>query len=468
MATPLEEAVQTGFAPAMQYLMEKGRYFPEVVSSFPTMSVNIESTLLTGVYADQHHLPALIWYHEDEQRIVNYGTGIKEVMKTGFTPFVNDMFYQLNNVHLSKDVKTIHEELAERGMTSASINNFVYRGYSERKIKLPKPLQMLTGDKSTWDMQTPSLWSLGAFSTFNPRKKTPQLFSDNYKESFRETKHLIKKRKLPYFTICTVQDLDLRVHLKGPMDIAGIHKIDRELQKLLGLYGRWDEALKACTWIILSDNGHASMGHKRKQYVIDLRKRLKGFRIMKDTRPTRNDEIALAVNQRTAFIYCIGTSVEKKQVIARLQQDRCIDIIAWGEAGQTHVVSGEKAGHFSFVAGGDYVDTYRQTWTIAGNEKLLDLTVKKNRVEYSNYPDALARLSSSLRSHKGDYVVATAKPGYEFQDKGSPIHVDGAAHGSLHKQESSVPMIVVGTDSEPEYERIVDLKPWLLRLLGGG
>jgi predicted AlkP superfamily pyrophosphatase or phosphodiesterase len=39
MSYPLEVAVQTGRAPALQFLMEKGCYISNMVSSFPTMSV---------------------------------------------------------------------------------------------------------------------------------------------------------------------------------------------------------------------------------------------------------------------------------------------------------------------------------------------------------------------------------------------------------------------------------------------
>lgn len=58
MSEPLEVATQTGHAPALQFLMEKGSYIPNMVSSFPTMSVTIDSSLLTGTYADKHHVQA--------------------------------------------------------------------------------------------------------------------------------------------------------------------------------------------------------------------------------------------------------------------------------------------------------------------------------------------------------------------------------------------------------------------------
>ncbi|MFP3488902.1 alkaline phosphatase family protein, partial [Staphylococcus sp. SIMBA_130] len=62
MSEPLELAIQTGRAPALQFLMENGSYFTNMVTSFPTTSVTIDSSLLTGTYADQHHIPGLTWF----------------------------------------------------------------------------------------------------------------------------------------------------------------------------------------------------------------------------------------------------------------------------------------------------------------------------------------------------------------------------------------------------------------------
>ena len=95
----------------------------------------------------------------------------------------------------------------------------------------------------------------------------------------------------------------------------------------------------------------------------------------------------------------------------------------------------------------------------------MNLTITEKGLKYGDYPDALARLNSSFYSHEGEYIIICAKPGYEFIGEGSPTHVNGAAHGGLHKQESLVPMIVNGTDSTPKYLRIKDIKDWLLTLI---
>ncbi|MFK4998286.1 alkaline phosphatase family protein [Bacillus sp. N9] len=73
MPEPLEIAVQTGRAPALKFLMENGSYIPNMVSSFPTMSVTIDSSLLTGTYADKHHIPGLNWFDDSKKKSLTTG-----------------------------------------------------------------------------------------------------------------------------------------------------------------------------------------------------------------------------------------------------------------------------------------------------------------------------------------------------------------------------------------------------------
>lgn len=78
MDQPLKKAIQAGRAPALKFFLENGHYEPEVVNAYPTMSVSIDSTLLTGTYPNIHRVPGLVWYDQDEQRIVNYGSDKKK------------------------------------------------------------------------------------------------------------------------------------------------------------------------------------------------------------------------------------------------------------------------------------------------------------------------------------------------------------------------------------------------------
>ncbi|PLS18206.1 nucleotide pyrophosphatase [Bacillus sp. M6-12] len=155
-----------------------------------------------------------------------------------------------------------------------------------------------------------------------------------------------------------------------------------------------------------------------------------------------------------------------RNIAKQLQKDNRIDTIAWKEGKIVHVVSGDKKGKFSFQRNGNFLDEYGQKWKIDGDDQVLDKTIKSDHsIVYGNYPDALARLYSAFYSHTGNFLVVNAKPGYEFIGKGSPKHVGGASHGSLHKQDTHFPMIVTGTKLEPKHLRMVDLKDWILKIL---
>ncbi|HHY22403.1 MAG TPA: alkaline phosphatase family protein, partial [Bacilli bacterium] len=236
---------------------------------------------------------------------------------------------------------------------------------------------------------------------------------------------------------------------------------------LLNSYHSWDEALKETVWIVMGDSGQAFIYPERNKALIDLRQLLRSYKIMKLKDGLKSDDqIVLAVNERMTFIYSLDLKRLPLEKIAKaLQDDKRIDVIAWREKETVYVTSGIKAGELRFQRNGNYIDQYEQSWTVTGDLELLDLTIENNILTYGHYPDALARLHSSLTSHEGDYLVVCAKPGHEFIGEGSPTHVGGASHGGLHEDDSLVPMIVTGTATSPKHARIVDLKDWILTLI---
>lgn len=466
MAKPLEIAIQTGRAPALQFLMENGKYYPDVVSSFPTMSVTIDASLLTGTYADQHNVPGLNWFDANKQEIVNYGTGFRETFRLGTRRSIHNMLYRLNHEHLSDEVSTIYEKMAEMGMSSASINSFVYRGNTPKKLKVPRLFKTLTHFKDgKWTAEVPPVFSLGAFSKLSPWNFTFQIAAGNYKYTARELRYLIRKNKLPAFTFCIFQDMDFRIHFKGPMDLKGISRIDKEIQKTLNLYSSWEEALNQNIWLVMGDNGHAPMRTKYREAEIDLRKILRKYRIAKIQRQVhKKDQLVFCVNQRMAYIYLVDQSLAVTPIVDFLKQDNRIDVIAWKEDDWIRVESGLKPGSLHYRPSEELSDVYGQTWKVRGDFELLDLQVNKDGLlTYDDFPDALARIYGALYSQSGRFLVVNAKPGCEFKAQSTPFHLAGAAHGSLHKQESLVPLVTAGTAEKPTYSRMVDLKEFILR-----
>lgn len=470
MNEPLQQAVKKDRAPALQFLMEHGRLYPDVVSSYPTMSVTIDSTLLTGTYSDKHRVPGLVWYDENEKRLVNYGSAREEVFKLGVKQVAEDNFYKLNHKHLNRDVKTIHETLADAGQQSASINALVYRGNEKKTLHIPEVAAKLKLAPETLHIKTPALFSYGMLSQFSPRNDQHigpfEKFGFNDAFSAQELKHLIQNDKLPAFTIAYFPELDQEVHKNGPKEhIDAIAKTDKQVQEVLNTYESWDEALNGAIWIVMGDSGQAEVGHDKNKSLIRLKEMLDDYNIYKVTEQVKkDDQIVLGHNERMAFIYILDEGIRQEEVVKKLQKDERIGFLAWKGESDVHVAANGHKEILTFRPDGPYRDSYGQTWTITGDPSVLDMMVHGDVIEYKTYPDALARLHSSLHSHSGTYIIADAKPGFEFQGEGTPIHPGGAAHGALHEQDTMVPVIVTGTDTKPRHMRIVDLYPWMIDL----
>jgi predicted AlkP superfamily pyrophosphatase or phosphodiesterase len=470
MDSSLQAAIESEKAPAFQFFMKNGRYFSNLVCPFPTMSVNVDSTLLTGVYCDKHKVPGLVWYNQREKRIVNYGSHVRELIKLGIKQSAEDIFYNLNHVHLNKQHKTIHEILQDQGNQSASVNALLYRGSKPGQLKIPFLLSFFTGLYKELKTYSPDFFSYGVMHRLNPLKNNASFwkrYGFNDKFTANELKYLISQNKLPALTIAYFPDLDQSVHKNGRTDIKGIQKVDKELQNVLNQYHSWDEALDNNIWIILGDNGQAWIDKDRNKALIDLRKLLSSYQIVKLRKGvTPQDEIVLAVNERMSFIYSLDPHKVPLENIAKLlQKDDRIDVIASKKEKTITVTSGIHSGLLQFHPEGDFVDEYGQSWFIEGNNEILDIEITNNRIKYGEYPDALARLYAPFFSHEGDYIIVSAKPGYEFIGEGSPTHVGGASHGGLHQQDSLVSMIISGTNSTPNHLRTLDIKDWLLSIV---
>ena len=89
MPEALNELLREDQLKAIPFLIRHGFYWDDMVSVFPTMSVVIDSTLLTGSYPDEHGIPALVWYDPSSRRVVNYGDSPRSVGRQGLLTTLN-------------------------------------------------------------------------------------------------------------------------------------------------------------------------------------------------------------------------------------------------------------------------------------------------------------------------------------------------------------------------------------------
>ncbi|ALS22569.1 alkaline phosphatase family protein [Paenibacillus naphthalenovorans] len=473
MSQAINKGIEQQELPTFQFLIEHGQYYQNLVSSFPTMSVTIDSSLLTGTYPDDHHVPGLTWYSSDQKKVINYGTGPMEVFKHGIDPVLADALIHLNGSHLNRQQPTLYEDLARHGLKSGSVNGLIYRGTTDHTLSVPLWIQVPASLPKEIQVKGPDFLALGSLS--NPLegiKKLPDGITRrmglNNPYSIDTAKYLIKANQLPDFLYVYLPDLDQKIHKKGPSERDGIQEIDGQLLTLLQTFGTPEEALRKAIFVIAGDSGATQILPAQSDPVIDLPAFFRGDHVL---RPGENlsqeTDIVLAVNETMAYVYKLKADRSLRDMANALKSDPRIDFIAWKENEWIRAVQGGSFKELAFKANGRLTDPYRQKWTVEQDAEVLDVKINASEgtLAYGQYPDALQRLSGALNSHPGEFLVVTAKPGYELADRSSPKHKGGGGHGSLHQTESLIPLIICGTDQKPQYLRIVDLKAFVLDLL---
>lgn len=473
MAQAIDQGIRKQELPAFKFLIDHGQYYKDLVSSFPTMSVTIDSSLLTGKYPDVHRVPGLTWYSADNKKIINYGTGPLEVLGHGIHPVLTDALIHLNGSHLNRNLPTIYEDLARLDLKSGSINGLIYRGASDHKLSIPGWIQGAASLPKEIQVKGPDFFSLGSLSNpFEGIKNLPDSVINrmgiNNNFAIEAVKYLIKNKTLPDFLFVYLPDMDRKLHKQGPTELNGVRKLDQQLQSLMETFGSPEKALQDAIIIIVGDSGMTQILPAEQNPVIDLPSLFGDAQVLRPGEPvTKETEIILAVNETMAYVYSLKADRSLRDVANVLKNDPRIDFIAWKEKDWIYVIQGSTVKQLKFKAKGNLTDAYGQSWTVEQNSEVLDIKVNAaaHSLNYDEYPDVLKRLSGALHSHQGEFLVVTAKPGYELADRSSPTHKGGGGHGSIRKMESLVPLIIAGTDQKPDYLRIIDLKAYLLNLL---
>lgn len=455
MPEALNELLREGKLKAIPFLIDRGFYWDDVISVFPSMSVVIDSSLLTGAYPDEHRVPALVWYDPDSRRVINYGDSPRSVWKQGPSTTLQWVLEDLNQKHLSPRVSTIHETLKRAGLRSGSINLLVHRGFVTHRA----PLLERT-------LKGPDLLALGPILS-EPGVGT--FFSANAfrdPDTWQIARRWLHRNPPPDFLIAYLSDLDKKVHKEGPGHRRHLLEIDRRLSDLLSSFGSWERALDRYIFILMGDSGHVPV-KEDEGHQIRLEEILEGFRLLPPGSRLQPDEydFVVAPNEQLAILYPIRSSVRIRPVIRRLLSHPGVDLVVHRDGEMITVRS--RKGILRFRKGGPWTDPYGTSWTFSGNPGVLDLQVDpaKKRVGFRAYPDAFRQLLGAAGAQRSPCLLVTARTGYEFRYGTSPGHPGGGSHGSLKRREMLVPLIAGGTAVRPAHRRIVDLKAWILTLL---
>ncbi len=296
-------------------------------------------------------------------------------------------------------------------------------------------------------------------------KSTRHMYGINDTYAVNVTKTLVQSNRQPDFMLVYLPDNDREVHKKNPAHAEeALIRVDRHIQEILNLYGSWDDAINQCVFIVTSDHGQTRIG-KEQSYNIDLDKLFAPFRVHQLGEEVKDPDLIVCNNERMAYVYPLKPD-KQQQILQQLSSESRIDLIAW-KANQGVVVrEGGSGREVYFQSGGNIEDIYGAKWTIDGEWATLDLHFEQGIMSYGDYPDALSRLYGALYSQDIFMFAITARPRYQFKSRLYPLHLNGGSHGSLHKYDSLIPLIVAGTENPvKEPTRLVDLKSFIIELV---
>ncbi|KLU64942.1 type I phosphodiesterase / nucleotide pyrophosphatase [Desulfosporosinus acididurans] len=476
--TVLGRILAEGNAPALAFLAEHGTYIEEVVSTFPTMTPVATSSMITGAGPDRHGVPGFIWYNETIRKIVDYGATWQNVLKIGTEKVIRNLLLKLNNEHLAVETPTLYEVLEAFGVSSGNINLFMHRASQPFKAKLPFSIALATGFQLREpEVFGPSHLTLGQlvhlpFSerlSAYPRGPFHRFgFNDVFSGAI--ARQLVQEGVLPDFTVVYFPDNDKNSHHYGPLRTApSLELADQQIASILNEFGSWEMALEKTAIIVTGDHAQSTVG-LGSEYLINLDQALKTFRRLRPMEEAEeHHEIVICPNERMTFIYVLQRrEVILPQVVDILSRDVRNAQISWKIAENKYtVLQGGTKSQLSFSRGGPILDVYGQSWSYDGDLSVVDAKVTDRKmIEFGKYPDAFSRLISALEARQGDRVVVSALSGFEYYAEGAPTHPGGGSHGSLEKEDSTVPMIVTGMPFDLKHPRIVDLFPLILRYFG--
>jgi hypothetical protein len=479
----LERTVAAGQAPVLAQLMERGRYVPDCVAAFPSVTPVCAASIVTGVGQERHHIPGMNWYSRAEDRYIEYGSSFRAVQRFGIARQLTDTVYNMNRAHLAAHPLTLFEALDDAQVRTAGTTYLMYRGRHRHEPQRDSALTRLASPLVRHPVLGPrELFYADIFSS-RPTGCRSGLGMPGMRDRHSGCvgAYLVEHRLFD-FLLLSLPDNDWRSHKDGPeAQVQSLAAADVQLARVVDAAGGLDAFLKEHAVVVMADHSQAPVtdtialqDELRELEVLQpsgsrSSRALTGARALAGSRRAEA-RIAVCPSQRAAMVYVLPESRRstlRSSVIRRSLQIDGVDLVMWLErppegAPPQGVIARPAVGELRFAPGGAVADARGCRWDVQGEPAVLEASLRGDCLHAPSYPDALARVWSALTCPTSGDVLLSAAPGYEFVDWGAQAHVGGGSHGSLHACDSLGALILCGVqaggqDAEPGQWAIRDV-----------
>jgi predicted AlkP superfamily pyrophosphatase or phosphodiesterase len=399
--------------PALSFLAERGNY-TRATTTFPSLTPVCMSSLVTGAHPDVHHIPHLVWWNREEERIVEYGSSFGALRAAGMTRAILDSVIKMNRDHLGRDALTLFEALEDAGLTTAAVNATCYRGRVPHLPTLPGIPIPAYGPKRFFYYSLFESDPTGAPLAIVARGAGS---IDAYAATVG--RWLVTRDGFDLL-VYYLPDYDFASHANGP-DAAydALARADSAIEALIEAAGGRDELLERYAIVFCSDHGQTRV--ERQAYLNALFVDVHG--------------VLVTASNRAGMLYRLRDDAPSARALAeRLDAEPSVEVALFLEDGGA-------------VARRD------------GEE--IRFANARTGVPLFGHPDGQARAWAALHNPNAGEVIVSAAAGYEFADLAGRHHAGGGSHGSLTVGDSEVPLVTIGVDAS--VRSIIDVAPSLLR-----
>src|SRR6478752_7140576 len=285
----LERAVAAGAAPVLATLIERGRYIPDCVAAFPSVTPVCAASIVTGVAQDAHRVPAMNWFHRDEHRYVEYGSSFRSAQRFGIARQLTDTVYNMNRAHLSPDTLTVFESLDDAGLRTAGTTYLMYRGRHRHEPQRDTALTRVAAALMRHPVMGPrELFYADIFaSRRTPCRSGLGMPGVRDRHSACVSAYLVEE-DLFDFLLLSLPDNDWYSHKRGPEgQLQSLAQADLQLARVFNAAGGPDAFLDEHAVIVMADHSQAPV-----EQVIMLQDELAELGVLGPTRPARGARAA--------------------------------------------------------------------------------------------------------------------------------------------------------------------------------
>ena len=477
----LERAVAAGTAPVLQRLIERGRYIPDCVAAFPSVTPVCAASIVTGVAQDTHRIPAMNWFHRAEDRYIEYGSSFRAAQRFGIARQLTDTVYNLNRAHLSSDTHTVFETLDDADVRTAGTTYLMYRGRYRHEPQRDTALTRIATTLMRHPVMGPRELFYADIFASRPTGCRSGLGMPGVRDRHSGcVSAYMVEHDLFDFLLLSLPDNDWYSHKHGPdAQVHSIAQADLQLARVFEAAGGVDEFLAEHAVIAMADHSQAPVTS-----TIALQDELAELGVRGPSRSaggSRGEEprIAVCPSQRAAMVYALHEAERdamRASVVTRTLAIEGVEHVMWlardaHDVPHEGIISSSRHGELRFRPGGAIQDPRGVAWSVEGPMEVIGGAVRDGRLLTPDYPDVLARVWSALTCETSGEVLLSAAPGDEFLDWGRQAHLGGGSHGSLHASDSLGALVLCGVElpqQQPAQWAIRDVAPLVLRHFGLG